>query len=89
METLNSVRASHLSFTRSTINRLSQDCVRLTDTFVEQLMCELLVLVASNAIVMYFYFSVVFQWLLLILTTLPEQSKAVHLLHGRSKNLSV
>ncbi len=26
METLNSVRASHLSFTRSTINRLSQDC---------------------------------------------------------------
>ncbi len=50
--TLNSVRASHLSFTRSTINRLSQDCVRLTDTFVEQLMCELLVLVASNAIVM-------------------------------------
>ncbi len=44
--------ASHLSFTRSTINRLSQDCVRLTDTFVEQLMCELLVLVASNAIVM-------------------------------------
>ncbi len=40
------------SFTRSTINRLSQDCVRLTDTFVEQLMCELLVLVASNAIVM-------------------------------------
>ncbi len=38
--------------TRSTINRLSQDCVRLTDTFVEQLMCELLVLVASNAIVM-------------------------------------
>ncbi len=52
METLNSVRASHLSFTRSTINRLSQDCVRLTDTFVEQLMCELLVLVASNAIVM-------------------------------------
>ncbi len=51
METLNSVRASHLSFTRSTINRLSQDCVRLTDTFVEQLMCELLVLVASNAIV--------------------------------------
>ncbi len=52
METLNSVRASHPSFTRSTINRLSQDCVRLTDTFVEQLMCELLVLVASNAIVM-------------------------------------
>ncbi len=52
METLNSVRASHLSFTLSTINRLSQDCVRLTDTFVEQLMCELLVLVASNAIVM-------------------------------------
>ncbi len=52
METLNSVRASHLFFTRSTINRLSQDCVRLTDTFVEQLMCELLVLVASNAIVM-------------------------------------
>ncbi len=52
METLNSVRASHLSFMRSTINRLSQDCVRLTDTFVEQLMCELLVLVASNAIVM-------------------------------------
>ncbi len=52
METLNSVRASHLSFTRSTINRLSQDCVCLTDTFVEQLMCELLVLVASNAIVM-------------------------------------
>ncbi len=51
METLNSVRASHLSFTRSTINRLSQDCVRLNDTFVEQLMCELLVLVASNAIV--------------------------------------
>ncbi len=28
------------------------DCVRLTDTFVEQLMCELLVLVASDAIVM-------------------------------------
>ncbi len=52
METLDSVCASHLSFTRSTINRLSQDCVRLTDTFVEQLMCELLVLVASNAIVM-------------------------------------
>ncbi len=49
METFNSVRASHLSFTRSTINRLSQDCVRLTDTFVEQLMCELLVLVASNS----------------------------------------
>ncbi len=36
------------SFTRSTINRLSQDCVRLTDTFVEQLMCELLVLVARK-----------------------------------------
>ncbi len=51
METLNSVRASHLSFTRSTINRLSQDCVRLTDTFSEQLMSDLLVLVASNAIV--------------------------------------
>ncbi len=51
-------------------------------------MCELLVLVASNAIV-YFYFSVVFQWLSVIPTTLPEQSKAVHLLHGRSKNVSV
>ncbi len=89
METLNSVRASHLSFTRSTINRLSQDCVRLTDTFVEQLMWELLVIVASNAIVMYFYFSVVLQWLSVIPTTLPEQSKAVHLLHGRSKNVSV
>ncbi len=25
----------------------------------------------------------------LIPTTLPEQSKAVHLLHGRSKNVSV
>ncbi len=49
---LDSVRASHLSFTRSTINRLSQDCVRLTDNLFEQLMCELLVLVASNAIVM-------------------------------------
>ncbi len=45
-------QCSHLSFTCSTINRLSQDCARLTDTFVEQLMCELLVLVASNAIVM-------------------------------------
>ncbi len=51
METLNNVRASHLSFTRSTINRLSQDCGRLTNTFSEQLMSDLLVLVASNAIV--------------------------------------
>ncbi len=33
-----------------------------------------------------FYFSVVCQWLQFILLTLPEQSKAVHLLHGRSKN---
>ncbi len=30
---------------------MNHDFVRLTDTFVEQLMCELLVLVASNAIV--------------------------------------
>ncbi len=60
METLNSVRASHLSFMRSTINRLSQDCVRLTDTLVEQLMCELLVLVASNAdvVVLFCSFSI-------------------------------
>ncbi len=60
METLNSVRASHLSFTRSTINRLSQDSIRLTDIFVEQLTCELLVLVASNAIVIVVLLSVVF-----------------------------
>ncbi len=66
METLKSVRGSHLSFTRSTINRLSQDCARApfvslihfvsaADTTVEllyeQLMCGLVVLVASNAIV--------------------------------------
>ncbi len=54
METLNSVRASHLSFTRSTINPVTgllSRSVRLTDTFFEQLMYNPLVLVASNAIV--------------------------------------
>ncbi len=76
METLNSVRASHRS-------------VHLTDTtaklLYEQLMCGLVELVASNAIVK-FYFSVVFS-MALIPTTLPEQSQAAHLLHGRRKKM--
>ncbi len=66
METLNGVHASHLSFTRSTINRLSQDCARTpfvsliyfvsaadttAELLYEQLICGLVELVASNAIV--------------------------------------
>ncbi len=74
METLNSIRASHLSFTRSTSrawHRIALAFVSLihfvsaadttAELLYEQHMCGLVVLVASNAIVKQFYFSVVFQ----------------------------